>query len=299
MLAEHLRLHHLGEAENGIERRAQFMAHLGEEARLGDIGGFRAHARLVGDGFRLFELADQRVFFRARFQRGERGRIEPIGEHGEIALRRNRHDGENVIAQVSVQGEIERDRGGDRKGGGEHRHRQAGGQHAGDRHHQQHDEEHEGIRAFVGADRMDQDEHPGQAVEQVEHDEAQAPGTVGDRGRRQVEELPAFGDDHGMDHQHRTGPDAGLDRAGPQARQEADGGDQQQDHQRGRQPVLRVLPQQLVIEGRPGAAGRDQPVARVAHILRGKATLHRRGLRRERGEVGLFPWNWHEMTLIR
>ena len=75
--------------------------------------------------------------------------------------------------------------------------------------------------------------------------------------------------------------------------------DQQQDHQRGGQPVLRVLAQQLVVEGGAGAAGRGQPVARLAHILRGKAALHRRGFRRQRGEIGLFAWDRHEMTLLR
>ena len=49
VLAEDFRLHHFGEAEDGVERRAQFVAHLREEARLRDVGGFRALARLVGD----------------------------------------------------------------------------------------------------------------------------------------------------------------------------------------------------------------------------------------------------------
>ena len=116
-----------------------------------------------------------------------------------------------------------------------------------------------------------------------------------DLGHRQFEELPALGDDDGVDDQHRGGPGAGGDRAGPQARQEADGRHQQQDHQRGRQPVLRVLPQQLVIEGRARAGGRGQPVARLAHVLRGKAALRRRGFRWQRGEIGLFAWNRHEI----
>ena len=39
--AENFALHHLGEAEDGVERRAQLVAHLREEARLGDVGGLR------------------------------------------------------------------------------------------------------------------------------------------------------------------------------------------------------------------------------------------------------------------
>ena len=84
--AENLALHHFGEAEDGVEWRAQLVAHLGEEARLGDIGGFGAPARLVGNRLRLFELADQRVLLRARFERRQRRRVEPIGKQGEIAF---------------------------------------------------------------------------------------------------------------------------------------------------------------------------------------------------------------------
>ncbi len=121
---------------------------------------------------------------------------------------------------------------------------------------------------------------------------------VGYLRHRQLEELPAFGDHDGVDHQHRRGPGAGGHRAGPQARQEADGGDQQQDHQRGGQAVLRVLAQQLVVEGGAGAARGGQPVARLAHVLRGKAALDRRGFRRQRGEIGLFARDWHKLTLV-
>ena len=46
---QHVFLHdHLGEADDGVERRAQFMAHGGEEAGLGRI-------RLLGGGARQFE----------------------------------------------------------------------------------------------------------------------------------------------------------------------------------------------------------------------------------------------------
>ncbi len=46
---ENLALHHLGEAEDGVERRAQLVAHLREELRLRDVRAFGAAARLVGD----------------------------------------------------------------------------------------------------------------------------------------------------------------------------------------------------------------------------------------------------------
>ena len=35
-----LLFHHLGEADDGVQRRAQFMAHIGQEFRLGAAGGF-------------------------------------------------------------------------------------------------------------------------------------------------------------------------------------------------------------------------------------------------------------------
>ena len=38
---------HLGEADDRIQRRAQLMAHGGEEARLGGVGGFRGAAREI------------------------------------------------------------------------------------------------------------------------------------------------------------------------------------------------------------------------------------------------------------
>ena len=38
MRPEHLRLHHFAEADDGVERRAQLMAHVGEEFRLGAVG---------------------------------------------------------------------------------------------------------------------------------------------------------------------------------------------------------------------------------------------------------------------
>ena len=61
-----------------------------------------------------------------------------------------------------------------------------------------------------------------------------------------------------------------IDRADPEAGEEADGADQQQDHQRRREAVLGELPQQFVVEGDAGAGGRGQPVAGVADPLGGE-----------------------------
>ena len=54
-LAEHLEVEDFGKADNGVERRAQLMAHIGEETRLGAAGGFRPLARVLE--FRLIGLA--------------------------------------------------------------------------------------------------------------------------------------------------------------------------------------------------------------------------------------------------
>ena len=61
MGAEELGLHHFGEAENGIERRPQLMAHRREETRFGEIGLLGAQAGDVAVDLRLFELGDQLV----------------------------------------------------------------------------------------------------------------------------------------------------------------------------------------------------------------------------------------------
>ena len=84
----------------------------------------------------------------------------------------------------------------------------------------------------------------------------------------------------------------------PQARQEADRADQQQDHQRGRKPVLRELAQQLVIEGRTRAGGGGQPVARLAHMLhRGTPALCRRSVGR-RGDIALIARGVHVLGVL-
>ena len=166
--------------------------------------------------------------------------------------------------QGALEREVHCDHGGDRHGRREHRDRQARRQHARHRDHEQHHEQHEGAGAFLDADRLDQVEHPGQPEEQIEQDEAKPPGLDVDLALRRRQKLLALGDDHGVDQQHAGGPDAGGQRAGPQARQEADGGDQQQHDKRGGQPVLREQAQQLIVEDGARAGGGGQPVAGVA-----------------------------------
>ena len=78
---------------------------------------------------------------------------------------------------------------------------------------------------------------------------------------------------------------------------EADRADQQQDHERGREPRLRILAQQFEIEERPGAGGGDQAVARVAHILRREPPAHRRAFGGNDDGIGLFAGDSCNATL--
>ena len=78
MRAEELGLHHLREAEDGVERRAQLVAHGREEARLGEVGLLGAAPRLVGVRLGLLQLGDQRVLLGPELQRGDGGGEEPV-----------------------------------------------------------------------------------------------------------------------------------------------------------------------------------------------------------------------------
>ena len=295
---EDLGLHHLGESEDGVERRAQLVAHLGEEARLGDVGRFRAAARLVGDRLGGFELADQRVLLGARLERGELGRIEPVGQQREIALRGDRQDRQDVVLDA-CRGTRSRARPPRVTGA---------------------------VAAIIAigtlADSVEDSATTSSMMNSMKVPVFSSTPTgwirmniqarpqnrssmmkrirqarLVDRRLRLGQELPALGDDDGVDDQHRAGPGAGGDRADPQARQEADHADQQQDHQRRRQPVLREQPQQLVVEERPRPGGRGQPVARLAHVLRGRAAAL--GRRPVGGKVALVATHTHDLLVLR
>ena len=80
--------------------------------------------RLVGDRLGLFEFADQRVLFGARFQRRQRRRMQAMGEQREIAFGGEREQRQHVIVEGAAQHEIERDRRRDRRGRRQRRDRQ-------------------------------------------------------------------------------------------------------------------------------------------------------------------------------
>ena len=73
---------------------------------------------------------------------------------------------------------------------------------------------------LVDADRVDQDEGPRHAEEQIEDDEAHPPrAQIGGAGGL-LEEPAAVADDDEMDEQRAAGPHARSQRAGPQAREQ-------------------------------------------------------------------------------
>ena len=93
MGAEQLGLHYLGEAEDGVERRAQLVAHRGEEARLGEVRFLGAVAGEVAVGLGALELGDELVLLGLQAEGLQRRHAEVAGEHHEIDQRAQRQHG--------------------------------------------------------------------------------------------------------------------------------------------------------------------------------------------------------------
>ncbi len=255
MRAENLALHHLGEAEDGVQRRAQLVAHLREEAGFGDVGGFGAVACFVRDRLGLFQLADQGVFLGACFQGSESGGVQAMRQQHEIALGGERERGQDVVVQRAGHRKAQRHGDGDRRGGGKRCDREIGGEHARYCDHQQHQEHHQRFRDHVEHG-MDQDRHPAQPIEQIEHDEACPPCARCRRRGGFGQEAPATADHRTVQAEHARGPGSGWDRLHPQPEQHARCDHQQHHDIRGRQPRLGILAQHFGVEGRTGSAGR-------------------------------------------
>ena len=73
--------HHLGKAEDRVQRRAQLVAHGGQEARLCQIGFFSAAAGFIGNTARGFQFHHQLVTFRARLEIADRGIAHGFGDY--------------------------------------------------------------------------------------------------------------------------------------------------------------------------------------------------------------------------
>src|SRR5262249_33781345 len=99
---EYFSLHHLGKAKNGIEWRAQFVAHLGKKSRLGDVGSFCSPARFIGNRLRLLKFTNQRIFLRRRCQRRQRDEIKAMVKGGKISWGSKSNNREDVAAQRAL-----------------------------------------------------------------------------------------------------------------------------------------------------------------------------------------------------
>ena len=213
-------------------------------------------ARFVGNRLGLFQFADQRIFFGARLERRQRGRVQAMGKQREIPFGGERQQCKHVVVEGPAEHEIHGDRRGDRRGGRERRDRQVRRKHARYRDDQQHQEHHQRIRDDIETGGMDQDRRPAQTVKQIKQDESRPPSAGrGERGRF-CQEPGAAVDDGGMNAEHAAGPCRGRYRLHPEAEQKAGCHHEQHDDVGRRDARLGILPKQFAIESRAGSAGR-------------------------------------------
>ena len=114
-LAEHLFVEHLGKADDGVERRAQFVAHVGQELRLVLVGHFQLAALLLdfleqaGVGDRDRGLVGEGAQ-KCHFGFGKSAFLHPAqGDDAErCALAQQWHTQERAVAMLVVQ--VERNR---------------------------------------------------------------------------------------------------------------------------------------------------------------------------------------------
>ena len=191
MRSEQFAFHDFGKAKNGVERRAQFMAHRGEEAGFGEICRLGAAAGQIAVCLGLFELGDQLVLFGLKRQRFERSPVQLPGNEHEIELRtaRQRNQRQGSIGKARWTQETKRCDGHRRQGAG-HRGRNRGGDrrvHCGNEQKQD-----EGIAARGGvaglADEPN-DRRPCDSLEHFGEDEFAAPAAGVEHGFFGVQEL--------------------------------------------------------------------------------------------------------------
>ena len=89
--AEHFLAHHLREAEDGVERRAQLVAHGGEKARLGEVGVLGAPPCLLRHRLGGLDLGQQRILLGAEGKQHQRGTVQLVGDIGEEGQRGDQH----------------------------------------------------------------------------------------------------------------------------------------------------------------------------------------------------------------
>ena len=97
---EHFLFHNLGKPHDGIQGRSQLVAHGGEEARLGFVGGFGAPPGFIRDGGCFFELRNQAVFLGAEFNHRKGCRVEPARQIHEEDVNADGHQSQGVIERI-------------------------------------------------------------------------------------------------------------------------------------------------------------------------------------------------------
>ena len=275
--AEQLGLHHLGEAEDGVERRAQLVAHGGKEARLGVVGGFRAPARLVGNRFLLLELGNERVLLAAVFEHRQRGEADAAGQEEEIDVDADGHEGQRKIEGIVQQQQPDHDRDRHRDRAGVEDRRDRRGEHGADRQHDDQRGEDEDVRgegevgadAHVLAEAHEREAGEGHAVQQLDDDEAAAPHADVDLPRRQREEAAPLIEQHDFGADDDAEPHDGVEGWSPEHRRDGKQRIERRHGDGGAELVLHEHCQQLVLELGLDAGAGSKPRARRPEILGG------------------------------
>ena len=102
---------HLREADDGVQRRAQFVAHIGEEFGLRAVGRFGALQRLLRLRLRSGERLDEVVLVMAQDEHVARRRVDLARHEGHVGHEDERHGGDAVEQHAAGQKRKQNDRG--------------------------------------------------------------------------------------------------------------------------------------------------------------------------------------------
>ncbi len=268
-----LRAHDLGEAENGVQRGAQLVAHGGEKARLGEVGFLGPEPRLLGDRFRLLELGDQRVLLGAELEHGDDGGVEAVGQPDEVDMHADRHRRHRPVERVVEQGEADDDGDGHRQGAGiDDGHHRRSEQHAHRDDDQQRGED-EGVGGLaLGGGTDEGDPGPAHAIEELGGGDLGPPHRRGGVVARRIDELAAQGDQDALGHEHGAEPDQQIVGRRPEHGAHGDDDGEERGGDGGGQLVPHEHEQQFVLELRLATRFIGELLASLLHAA-GRAPL--------------------------
>ncbi len=276
MRAEQLALHDFREAQDRVQRRAQLVAHGGEEAGLGEARLLGSSPSLVGVQLRLLELDDQAVLLGLHGKGGERRVVEAAREEQEEALRADREgDERRRAAEPGVREDAARNR--DRHEARVDGERDTGRQHGCRRRREQQREQHEGFdRGRVNVDDEGDDGGPGGSAQRLADREAALPahemggGVAVGQEAIDPEERNADGA-----REHR-GPGEHMDRGHPECGDAHDAEGDGHQRRRRRAMALGENPKQFDVEGALPAPGGGELLPNLAHPHRVLPPMRRR-----------------------